>query len=389
MAIPTISGARDTANVEQSLRRIDMADNILKLQPSANPLTVFTKRLSKKASISSKIQWAEDDLEDRFDATTGAVAGTSATSIGVGKDIWNVDDLVYNSRTGELMRVQSGLSGGNITVERGIGNSGTGVAINNADELIKVGASSQEHSLSRVARSYNPVVQSNYTEIFKRSVEWSATWENEEQYVQDNDPNYQRGLKGIEHARDIEYAFKFGKPALDTTGAHPRRYTGGAFYYVTTNQTAVGGTMTEATFFGALRPGLRYGGNGPTGAKEKLLLAAPLVVDVLSGYARGKIQVADQSRTVYGVKIVDIVSPHGVLHVATDWSLADSSKFSGYALGLDLDQLRYRYLRNRDTALYKNREENDRDGSKEEYISECGLQFGLEKSHFVLSGITG
>jgi hypothetical protein len=163
--------------------------------------------------------------------------------------------------------------------------------------------------------------------------------------------------------------------------------------YISTNQTAVGGTLTEATFFGALRPGMRYGSAGPSGGKEKLLLAAPLLVDVLNGFARGKIQVTDQGRTAYGVKVVDYVSPHGTLHVVTHWALGDTAKFAGTGIGLDLEQLKYRYLSNskgsRDTMYLTDRQAPDADTKKGEYLTEAGLQFGLEKTHFRIDGVTG
>jgi hypothetical protein len=390
VAIPTVTGAIDTNNTSSTLAKIDMAERILLLQPSANPLTVFTKNLSKKAAHNTKFQWAEDDLEDRFDATTNT-ALVGATSIPVAKDIWSPDDLIYNTRTAELMRVTAGLSGGFITVVRGVGS--TAAAINNGDELMKAGASSMEHDLSRVSRSYNPSIVANYTQIFKRTMEISESERHSDWVVEDDEEDYQRGKKGIEHARDIEHSFIVGHPNLDTTGAHPRRVTGGALHYIATNQTAVGGTMSEATFFAALRPGMRFGSVGSSGAREKLGLASPLVVDVLNGYPRGKVQVTDQGRTVYGVKVVDFISPHGTLHVATHWVLGDSTKFAGTLIGLDTDQLKYRFLANRkgsrDTAYYPNRQENDRDGVKGEFITEAGLQFGLEKTHFRIDGVTG
>jgi hypothetical protein len=42
----------------------------------------------------------------------------------------------------------------------------------------------------------------------------------------------------------------------------------------------------------------------------------------------------------------------------------------------------------RDTKVLPNRQPNDQDGSKDEYLSEVGLQFGLQRTHGVLTGIT-
>jgi hypothetical protein len=57
-----------------------------------------------------------------------------------------------------------------------------------------------------------------------------------------------------------------------------------------------------------------------------------------------------------------------------------------------MDQTSYRYLANdsvsRDTKVLPNRQPNDQDGRKDEYLSEVGLQFGLQRTHGVLTGIT-
>src|SRR3954464_10521725 len=136
MTLPTITGARGSEAVNQTLRKIDMSSRILKLQPSAAPLTVFVKNLSKKPAANAEFKWAEEDLEDRVDATTGGVAGTTNQTIPVGKPtMWAEHDLAYNTRTGELYRV-TGVSGSNILVVRG----DSPAAINNADEILKAGS---------------------------------------------------------------------------------------------------------------------------------------------------------------------------------------------------------------------------------------------------------
>jgi hypothetical protein len=57
-----------------------------------------------------------------------------------------------------------------------------------------------------------------------------------------------------------------------------------------------------------------------------------------------------------------------------------------------MDQTAYRFLagegENRDTKVLPNRQANDLDGRKEEILTEVTLQFGTEKAHAVLSGVT-
>ena len=47
----------------------------------------------------------------------------------------------------------------------------------------------------------------------------------------------------------------------------------------------------------------------------------------------------------------------------------------------------HRHLTNGDVVLM-NRQPNDQDGRKDEYLTEAGLQFGQQRTHGVLTGIT-
>jgi hypothetical protein len=63
-----------------------------------------------------------------------------------------------------------------------------------------------------------------------------------------------------------------------------------------------------------------------------------------------------------------------------------------YRILVDMDNVAYRYLANdemsRDTKLLTNRQANDQDGRKDEFLSECGFQAKLQSTHAVLTGIT-
>jgi hypothetical protein len=55
---------------------------VLELEPEAAPLTVFTKKLSKKRTVNPAFNWLEDELAPRFDqVNNGAGYASGATSI--------------------------------------------------------------------------------------------------------------------------------------------------------------------------------------------------------------------------------------------------------------------------------------------------------------------
>ncbi|HEY4096161.1 MAG TPA: hypothetical protein VGM33_11640, partial [Baekduia sp.] len=72
--------------------------------------------------------------------------------------------------------------------------------------------------------------------------------------------------------------------------------------------------------------------------------------------------------------------------------LLEGTKYGGVIIVVDLDEVQYRYLANdtvsRDTKVLTNRQPNSQDGRMDEYLTECGLEFGQERKHGVLTGIT-
>lgn len=384
----TVTGARGTLNVGQAQRKVDMREEILLLEPDAAPLTVFSARARKRPAVNPQYSWIEDTLAPRFDAVNnGAGYASTATSVVVDNGAYFAEhDLVRVTRTGEVVRVTA-VATNTLTVVRGVGS--TAAALVDNDELLIIGSAQPEGDTSKPARSDNPTQVTNYTQIVRNPVEMTETMRSSDQFTTPHDWDYQRNKKGIEHKKDIEYAFLLGHPSENTSGSQPRRTTGGAYHFVTTNVTDAGGALTEAELFGALRPAFRYG------SKDKVALASALAVDVLNGFPRSNIQVIqgnEGSNNTYGVRVMRYVSPHGTINLVTHW-LLEGSYLGGHILILDMGAIAYRYLAggvggSRDTHIEENIQANDADTRKDEYKSEVGLEFGEEKRHALITGIT-
>ncbi len=247
-----------------------------------------------------------------------------------------------------------------------------------------IGQAQPEGDTSPVARSSNPTKITNYTQIFRKSVEASETLLTSDQFTSPHDWPYQRRKMGIEHNKDIELSLWFGKPS--EAGSPPRRTTGGVFHYATSNILNAGGAFTEAELFQGLRPAFRYG------SSTKVGFGSMLVVDIMNGFPRGKLEV-QQSETTFGVKVFTYISPHGTLRLVSH-PLFEGTVYSGYLAILDLGDngVKWRYLANshgsRDTMLLRGRQANDADSQKDEYLTEGGLQFGESKKHAIVTGIT-
>lgn len=380
-----ITATRGTGNVQSTILRIDMAQRVLELEPSSTPFLVLSKRADKRSAHNPKFQWHEDELEPRFDRVNGTT-GTGTSVVVDNSEYFGLDDVVLVSRTGELMRVTAITTGTDtLTVVRGVGAAA--VALVDNDELIILSSAAQEGANDQEAQSLNPAAVFNYTQIFRDPVAMTETMRHTDTETEPHDWDRQLNRKGIEHAKSIEYAGLFGKPSEDTSGAHPRRTTGGFQHFLSTNNnTDAGGAYTEAEFFASLRPGFRYG------SKTKLAMAAPLVVDVLNGFPRGKLEVQQhEGGDTYGLNVTRYRSPHGILNVVTHW-LLEGDKYANEMFIVDLSNIAYRYLQNRngsrDTHVRKNIQSPGADARKDEYLTECGWEFGLPRTHAKVTNIT-
>src|SRR4029079_10016435 len=75
----TITGAMTTTNVLSDQLAIDLADRISLLEPSAQPLAVFTRRANKKRTVATKFSWLEDQSKPRFDTQSGGATHIRTT----------------------------------------------------------------------------------------------------------------------------------------------------------------------------------------------------------------------------------------------------------------------------------------------------------------------
>jgi hypothetical protein len=384
-----ITGQRTTGNISSDQRVIDMSKDIDLLEGDAAPLTRILKMAPKEKATDTLFKWLQDDREDRWDAiNNGAGYNNSATSIVVDDGtVFAAEDLVKVPRTGEVFSVTS-ISTNTLTVVRGIGSSAA--AIVDDDPLYVIGTAAEEGDTSPSPRTYNPTTVTNYTQIFRNTVAASGSELSSSTITTKHDWEHQQSKVHIEHLIDIENALLFGKPAT-TTGADggPRRMTGGILHYATANNQDAGGTLTEAEWETWNRSIFRYGSG------SRLILVSRLVASVLNQFAVGKLQTMQGAKS-YGLNIQEYITTNGTSKIVVD-DLLEGATYGGYAIALDVKSgaVKYRFLNgdgpggSRDTKLHTNVQERDRDGRRDEYITECGLQAGHASRNGVLYGVTG
>jgi len=362
------------------------------LEPNAAPLYVLVSKLNKRVAINPTFQWLEDELIPTWATLSCAnSANNTAFKITSGEELYfAIGDLLKFPADGEVVLVTA-VSDANdtFTALRGFGTTTSGDHAS-AEYVFKIGTAFQEGSTASELSTKGTIVseKTNYCQIFRKSVEITRTMANSELYGGADRP-YQRKKKGIELMKEMERTFYFGEPNSQTKNStYPTRVTGGIDYFLSTNDTGAGGTLTESEFETFLRKVFRFGSN------SRYLFSAPLILSVISMWAQGKLQMFPKDKT-YGVAITQYVSPHGTVNLIKDVALehagviSNTAYYGGYAYAIELEDCVYRYLQNRDVQMETDIQAPGDDSYKDQYICEVGMEFHNEKKHGCLTGVTG
>ena len=378
MPVTIVTGDLGTDTINQSQRVIDIDDKITALEPNAAPLTVLTKKLKKRVAIGPKVEWLESQPMPRFD-TLSASAASNATALPVTNGNY--------FRVGDVLRLEAGdaaevtaTAAGAVTAVRAIGTV-TAASAANASEVFIVSNVNSEGACLREIKTPKLDNAYNYTQIVRTPFGITGTEAATKLY---GGPDRRRlqAETGIEHMRQWEQIALTGARREDTTTAgKPKRFSGGMVEFCTSNVTSVGGTLTEAAFLTFLRTGFRYGGG------RKILLASPLVINAIEGFARTNIQVTNDRASTYGIEMKTYVSGQGTVDLVMERWLQDSVAYRGHAFLVDLDNVFYAPLR--DTKLLEDRQPNDCDRIEDEYLTEASFVFAQERTHAIMKGVTG
>jgi hypothetical protein len=379
-----ISGARGTGNITAAQIYDDKDNKLYLLDANKAPLTALTAKTRKRPTKNPKFSWFEDVYGQYIDAINYSTGyADSDTSMAVDNaSYFTVNDVVKNARTAEVMRVTA-VGTSDVAFERGVGET-SAAAVNDDDPLWIIGSAAMEGDDSEEMNSTNAAEVYNYCQIFRTPFEVTDTENNTDLWT-GRDLETQKGKKAIEHAQKIERAFFFGERAIDTNGAHPRRYTRGLQKFITTNVTDAGGTLTEAEFETFLRGTFRYG------SRTKYLFASRLTVSAISSWAQGKLQMFPSDKA-YGIAITRYISPHGevriIPHDMLEGTAGLQTGYSGWNFLIDMDNVMYRPQQGLDTRMKMNIQAPDEELIKGEYRTHVGLQLIQEKTHGILYDVT-
>lgn len=383
-----ISAGTGTGNISQYRRIFDVSKDVAFYNPNANPFYLLAQQAGKEESIDPEFRCLEAQIQPVFDDVNGAqTAGDTSIEVDHGS-YFKAEDLVLNTRTKEIFKVTS-VATNTLTVVRGYG-SVSAQAMNDDDELRRVGNAFEEGAAVDTAKTVKVDTVINYCQIFKTSLKLTGTEMSTTLYGGMDLPLRQK-MAGIEHSMKIESAFLFGqkKELLTTTSpattSHPKRMTGGILSFISSNAVSIGGALSEADFNNNF---LRYVFTADKNfRKKRTLFVSPLVGAVMNQWGNGKIQLVPSDQT-FGITVNRYLSFFGEVNIVLH-PLLEGDAYSGYAVAVDLENVGYKYLSGRDTKLETDIVQDGGDYRVDQFISECGLKVRLEAVHGYAYGITG
>lgn len=310
---------------------------------------------------------------DRYDVdVVGKVTNVDSVAGIVAVKLLEADDNSASASTYNLATVDTVLIGGTINAE---------------------GAERPESVQYDMTEFYN------YTQIFRNSVDLTRTAMLTK--LRTGDPLKEARRQCLElHSIEMERAFLFGirssntgpngKPERTTEGLIPaikRNVSGNVFDYVS-NSTYSGDTWLQSgeTWFDAtLEQLFRYGRD------EKLAYCG-------SGALLGIMQLAKSGAhihlrpmdTAYGIKVVEWVTPFGVVYLKRHPLFSYESTNRNSMLILEPQNLKYNYITDTTFLDDKSWQEGGNsgvDGVQEEYKTECGLEYHFPESMGWLNGV--
>lgn len=281
-----------------------------------------------------------------------------------------------------------------------------------------IGNAQTEGARAGSGRFYPPMDAENFTQIFRNPFEFTATALKIPSEFDETGVYAEAAEDALrDHMVEMEMAFLFGaKGVQSVTGtdgvARPRRTTGGIIWYLkqweAANSIYRGGTgapaitlntedekrviksstgsITFAEFDSYVERAFRVTN---TKTFEKLVLCGNGFLGAVNNYLRNAAQLNKDYgvQKVYGNDVVTWISPWGTLHFKSHPLFNLQPNLRKDALIVDPNRLRFRPLNDRDTTLLPNRQDNDVDGRKDEWLTEAGLEVNMPEANMYLRNI--
>lgn len=405
-----IQGLRDTSNFVANERPENWRQGLLLLYPNSAeagkaPLTALTSLMKTRSVDDPAYHWFEKSLDDRrfaLHATSGDLTAPAAGTVdtitlasGETAKTLKAGDLLRVEHTGEILFVNADpASDTSFTVIRGFASTTpTAVDANGANvnpNLVVMGSAFEEGSLAPTGINFDPTEVYNYCQIFRSSLELTGTAIQTRLRTEDAVKEAKREC--LEYIGvDMERAFFFGKRSTTTRNGKPQRTTNGLINYIPSGNTYsfASQTVTMAQIEAQMLEAFRYG------SSQKMIFAGNRAIMALGTCIRKNTSAQWQIREgvkEYGMEVMKLTSPFGELTIkshplfnqmASSTNGASSQYYAAdtWMWLLDMSNIQYVYVRERDLKYMDDQEANGMDGMKAGYLAECGLEVHHASTH--------
>lgn len=386
----TILGLRDVSHFPADERPKNWREAILRYFPRSEqkaPLNAIIAGMKRSPTDDPEFNWFDKGSPVRYTAINYSTGyNTTATSLVVDStSAFRADDLVRNQTTGEVMRVTADPADAvTLVVSRGWGS--TAAVITDNDVFFAIGPAVMEGQRARSGLYTDPTKRYNYTQIFRYPLKLTNTAKATHLRTGKAHAEMKRDALDM-HTIDMERAMIWGVRNEDLTGTEPRRSTGGILSFLSTNVTNISdGSMSQVEWLDWCKQVFSYGSG------EKLCLCGNTFLSVINQMAEyyGSVQLQPNA-DIYGIAVIRYVTAFGTVYFKNHPLFNEIAAHQKMGLFLEPKHIIYRPLVgngvNRDTQYLKNREDNDEDCTKDEFLTEMGLEVQLEKVHGVLTNV--
>lgn len=265
------------------------------------------------------------------------------------------------------------------------------------DYIQVIGSINSQASESPDVISYQPVRDYNYMQIFRTALEIAGTTLAQKTRIGDWYQHEKQNCLRM-HSIEMEKAFLWGIRYLGTgDNGKPEYTTGGIIRKITTHRYNY---KTDTDYSGKT---WLQGGKDWLNAKlaqifkygsdTRLCYAGVGAIAAINQLAEnyGTIQLRP-GQAEYGIKVMEWMTPFGVIYLKRH-PLFSYNTFNNYSmLLLEPKNLKYRYMKDRDTHFrpdkrLKDGTWTDRDAIKEGYLTEAGVEMHIEPTFAYLNGV--
>ena len=387
-----ILGLRGVGNFATSEAPENWREGILRYYPNGEtPLVALSSMGKSEASDHYLIHWWDKALPTRrmfvnnaagYDsAATSIIVDDGAGATGSGLLVHN-GTVLLNERTFERFIVTANPAADTLTVARGKGATAAAV-MNDNDALTVVYTSYEDGATAVSGLSYDPTLRTNALQIFQRGV-GPLTRRMAKTTLRTGDK-----FMDMKHdawlniAIDMELSSLFGDylDEAGSAGSVRRTFSGGLYYWATTNVFDAGGAISHFELMDYLEDFFRYG------SSEKLILCGSTWLNAINKLAKLEMTMnAVPGESTYGMKIMELISPFGVAELKLHPLLSDHALFRSWGFGIDMEYFVMRYID--DITYIPHADVSNPHRRQDEYYADLGWEWQVERTHAIFKNFT-